>query len=123
MPFDVTYKEDKNRLYYDIDGYISNEEVEEIMDAMDDFLAERDNMFTAIIDMKDFKVSEDIKEAIKSIQQVIKSGKLIADAFIVSQSAVGKMQFEQIEEETKARTRRKVFSNKTDAEQWLDSVA
>lgn len=123
MPFDVTYKEDKSRLYYDIDGYISNEEVEEIMDAMDDFLAERDNMFTAIIDMKDFKVSEDIKEAIKSIQQVIKSGKLIADAFIVSQSAVGKMQFEQIEEETKARTRRKIFSNKTDAEQWLDSVA
>jgi wyosine [tRNA(Phe)-imidazoG37] synthetase (radical SAM superfamily) len=123
MPFDVTYKEDKNRLYYDIDGYVSNEDVEKIMEAMDDFLAERDNMFTAIIDMKDFKVSEDIKEAVKSIQQVIKSGKLIADAFIVSQSAIGKMQFEQIEEETKARTRRKIFSNQTEAEKWLDSVA
>jgi hypothetical protein len=123
MPFDVTFNEDKDRLYYDIDGYISNEEVEEIMEAMDDFLSERDTKFTALIDMKDFRVSEDVGEAAKSIQQVIKSGKLLADAFIVSQSSIGQMQFEQIEKDTEAKTLRKVFDNQKDAEQWLDSVA
>jgi hypothetical protein len=123
MPFDVTFNEDKDRLYYDIDGYISNEEVEEIMEAMDDFLSERDTKFTALIDMKDFRVSEDVGEAAKSIQQVIKSGKLLADAFIVSQSSIGQMQFEQIEKDTEAKTLRKVFDNQEDAEQWLDSVA
>ncbi|MBD3211760.1 MAG: hypothetical protein GF311_04055 [Candidatus Lokiarchaeota archaeon] len=123
MPFDVTFNENKDRLYYNIDGYISNEEVEEIMEAMDDFLGERDTKFTALIDMKDFRVSEDVEEAAKSIQQVIKSGKLLADAFIVSQSSIGQMQFEQIEKDTEAKTLRKVFDNQEDAEQWLDSVA
>ncbi|MBD3337798.1 MAG: hypothetical protein GF353_01730, partial [Candidatus Lokiarchaeota archaeon] len=122
MPFDVTYDEDKNRLYYKVDGYISNEEVEEIMEAMDDFLKEHDEKFTAIIDMKDFKVSEDVEEAVKSIQQVIRSGKLIADAFIVTQSSVGKMQFEKIEKDTEAKTKRRIFSNKEEAENWLNSV-
>jgi len=123
MPFDVTYNEDKDRLYYKIDGYISNEEVEEIMEAMDDFLSDHEGKFTALIDMKDFKVSEDVEEAVKSIQQVIKSGKLLADAFIVAQSSIGKMQFEKIEKDTEARTQRKIFSNQNDAEKWLDSVA
>jgi len=123
MVFDVTYNEDKDRLYYDIDGYVSNEEIEEIMEAMDDFLSEHQGKFTALIDMKDFRVSEDVEEAVKSIQQVIKSGKLLADAFIVSQSSIGQMQFEQIEKESEARTLRKVFDNQEDAENWLDSVA
>ncbi|MBD3211761.1 MAG: hypothetical protein GF311_04060 [Candidatus Lokiarchaeota archaeon] len=123
MPFDVTYNEDKDRLYYKVDGFISNEDVEEIMEAMDEFLRDHEGKFTAVIDMKDFKVSEDVKEAIKSIQQVIKSGKLLADAFIVAQSSIGKMQFEQIEKDTEAKTERRVFSNQQDAEKWLDSVA
>jgi hypothetical protein len=123
MPFDVTYNEDKDRLYYKVDGFVSNEDVEEIMEAMDEFLRDHEGKFTAVIDMKDFKVSEDVKEAIKSIQQVIKSGKLLADAFIVAQSSIGKMQFEQIEKDTEAKTERRVFSNQQDAEKWLDSVA
>lgn len=42
--------------------------------------------------------------------------------FIVSQSAVGKMQFEKIKKETKSITKRKVFTNKIDAEEWLNSM-
>jgi hypothetical protein len=93
------------------------------MEAMDDFLSERDTRFTAVIDMKDFRVSEDVEEAAKSIQQVIKSGKLLADAFKVSQSSISQMQFEQIEKDAEAKTLRKVFNNQDDAEQWLDSIA
>ncbi|TXT64441.1 MAG: hypothetical protein BAJALOKI3v1_210028 [Promethearchaeota archaeon] len=123
MPFDVTFNEDKDRLYYKVDGFVSNEDVEEIMEAMDEFLQDHEGKFTAVIDMKDFKVSEDVEEAVKSIQQVIKSGKLLADAFIVAQSSIGKMQFEQIEKDTEAKTERRIFSNQPDAEKWLDSVA
>ncbi|TXT64010.1 MAG: hypothetical protein BAJALOKI1v1_630013 [Promethearchaeota archaeon] len=123
MPFDVSFNEKKNRLYYNVDGFISNDDVDEILEAMNKFLAEHEGKFTALINMREFKVSEDVKEAIKSIQQIIQSGKLIADAFIVTKSAIGKTQFDKITRDTKTGTERRIFTREEDAERWLDSLA
>jgi len=118
--YEIHYSEQKNRLYYKVNGFWENAEM--VPNYVKDINSVRNYVkpnFTMLVDTRKMEVHPQDVEDLRAWAQTvaIEMGMLVA-AQIVSEDFISELQFDNMTEKTKFMKGK--FTNQADAEIWLD---
>ncbi|MFX1254066.1 MAG: hypothetical protein ACFFCZ_20805 [Promethearchaeota archaeon] len=121
MGYTIEVDKEKKRIRFKLVGFLVNEETEAMIEKMADHLNSLGEGTTFLGDLTEFRIMKDRDVLVRHMKPVTESKNYKAGAFILPNSAIGKLQLRAARRQNPS-SKRKVFINRDEAEQWLDSL-
>ena len=120
MPFQINLERRKNRVSMTLSGIIHKIEQEDLIREIKKIDENLDKKYSILVDLRDFKMMEDLPYMINKISKNFKN--LRYSALIIPQSYIGNTQIQTLLVKTNNKVENHFCGDLEEANNWLDSL-
>ncbi|MFX1273596.1 MAG: hypothetical protein ACFFBP_11510 [Promethearchaeota archaeon] len=120
MPFSIDINKEKNRVLLSLSGIIQKSEEEDMIKQIQNVDIELKRKYSILLDLRDFKMMEDLPYMINKISKTFKH--LRYSALIVPHSYIGNNQIQTLLVKTNHKVENHFCVDLNEANLWLDSL-